>query len=283
MNRKKVALLTTVFPMEDSHLDDFFLSLSKQTYKDFDVVVLNDGYGSLEGFKTKYPDLNIVELLYSSTIAKNREYTINFVKRNSYDVAVFGDSDDYFDLSRIEKTIELLCENDIVVNDITLFGGCCDVSDSKSYLSHRVKNNSHVDIEFIKDKNIFGMSNTAINLSILDEVEFDSGLIAVDWFLFSVLLLDKSNKAVFTSDTQTFYRQYDDNTVGMKVLTEESYRLGLKVKEKHYSALSDYSDCYISLMDDVKSMAEVAIDKEFIDQLNAENCHPVWWENIKII
>ena len=33
-------------------------------------------------------------------------------------------------------------------------------------------------------KNIFGMSNTAINLNILDKVVFDESQVAVDWFMF---------------------------------------------------------------------------------------------------
>jgi Glycosyl transferase family 2. len=267
--------------MKEGHLEVFFSSLSRQTFDNFDVVVLNDNYGPLNKFKSKYSELNIIDLPYNGTIAKNREYVINFVKNSSYDIAIFGDSDDYFDANRIEKAVELLGENDIVVNDITLFddGGIYD----ESYISKRVKNNSLIDIEFIKDKNIFGMSNTAVRLSIFGELNFNPDLIAVDWFLFSILLLNSATKAVFTTDTQTYYRQYADNTVGMKMLTKSSYIHGLVVKEKHYRALSSYNDCFIHLGDEVQKLARVAVSEELVEELNIVNSHPLWWENIRRI
>ena len=42
---------------------------------------------------------------------------------------------------------------------------------------------------FIKDKNIFGLSNTALKVSILDQIGFDRDLVAVDWYLYTKLLL----------------------------------------------------------------------------------------------
>lgn len=33
-----------------------------QTYKDFDLVIVNDGYGDIAGLTEKYPELNIIEL-----------------------------------------------------------------------------------------------------------------------------------------------------------------------------------------------------------------------------
>ena len=117
----KIAFLTTIFPIKIEYLYDFFDSIQSQSYKNFDVIVVNDNYNDFEGLKVKYNNLNIVELKYSNTPVKNREYGINFVINNNYDILIFGDSDDYFANNRIEKSIELLSKYDIVVNDLSLF------------------------------------------------------------------------------------------------------------------------------------------------------------------
>lgn len=47
----KVSFLTTVFPKNKNFLIEFFDSLKNQTYKNFDVVVINDGYDNFEKIK----------------------------------------------------------------------------------------------------------------------------------------------------------------------------------------------------------------------------------------
>ena len=208
-----VAFLTTIFPMKEQFLIDFFGSLSKQTDENFDVVVVNDGYRGFDKIKERYCELNIIELSCLRTPAKNREFGINFCKDEKYEVLIFGDSDDYFYDNRIELSLKHLQNFDIVVNDLNLFNES-GIYEEK-YISNRVENNSIVNYSFIKDKNIFGMTNTAINLNILDRVDFDDSLIAVDWFMFKDLL-KLAHKAIFTNEIISYYRQYSDNTIGLR-------------------------------------------------------------------
>ena len=210
---KNVAFLTTIFPMEKQFLIDFFDSLSGQTYDNFDVIVVNDGYDNFYDVKMKYQNLSIIELPYSATPAKNREYGINYCIDNKYDILVFGDSDDYFSNNRITKSVELLSSHDIVVNDLTTFDKTGILHDK--YISNRIENNLIINYSFIKDKNIFGMTNTAINLNILDKVKFDDSLVAVDWLMFKDLL-KLGHKAIFTNEIISYYRQYFDNTIGLR-------------------------------------------------------------------
>ena len=210
-----VAFLTTIFPVDEGFLIDFFDSLCRQTVKNFDVIVINDGYLNFEKIKNIYGMLNIIEIKYSDTAAKNRQYGINYCVDNRYDVLIFGDSDDYFASNRVELSLQLLEENDIVVNDVSLFNHCGVYE--HNYISNRVKNNSKVEYDFIIDKNIFGLSNTALNIRILNLIDLDKDLVAVDWYLYKGLLRNK-NIAIFTNKTTTYYRQHEDNIVGLRVV-----------------------------------------------------------------
>ena len=122
MESNKISFLTTIFPMNRQYLYDFFDSLKNQTYKKFDIIVVNDGYKDFEKIKIIYGQtLNIIELQHSNSSAKNREYGINYCIDQKYDILIFGDSDDYFKNNRVEKSIEILKQADIAVNDLSLF------------------------------------------------------------------------------------------------------------------------------------------------------------------
>ena len=70
--------------------------------------------------------------------------------------------------------------------------------------------------EFIKDKNIFGMTNTAIKLKNIKKVSFNRKTIAIDWYFFKSIL-KKGLKAIFTNETESFYRQYKNNIAGLSI------------------------------------------------------------------
>jgi len=279
---KKISFLTTVFPMDKTYLYDFFNSLQEQTYKNFDVIVVNDGYVNLEEFIREFKDLNIIELQYSNTPAKNREFGINYIRKNKYDILIFGDSDDYFDTNRIQLSIDLLNDFDVVVNDLTLFDEQNGIY-NKKYISNRVKDGSKIEFNFIKDKNIFGLSNTAVNVSILDNIHFDKDLIAVDWYLYSTLLL-RNKKAIFTNKTITYYRQYANNTIGIGANTTETILKGISVKSKHYSSLKKEYKSFTVLHKNILKLKKRVEDQYSIEELNTQNIeNPLWWEEIQLI
>lgn len=269
MMKNKIAFLTTIFPINKQYLYDFFDSLKNQTYQNFDLIVVNDEYRDFDSIKMRYNKiLNIIELQYSDTPAKNREYGINYCIDNNYDILIFGDSDDYFENNRVEKSIEFLKKNDIVVNDLSLFdkNGVYE----EKYLSHRLKNLEVIDFEFIKDKNIFGLSNTAIKLNRLQKILISNDLIAVDWYLFSMLLME-GKKAVFTDETVSYYRQYQQNTVGLKKLDKELFNKGIEVKKKHYKALNQTNRLFNLELERLHIL-------KFSNVKQIKN--PLWWELI---
>lgn len=276
----RTAFSTTFFPMEEEYVVDFFESLSKQTTRDFDVVILNDGYGSLECYRDRYQNLNIIELCYSNTPAKNREYAFKFILDQGYDYIVFGDSDDLFESNRVELSLKTLQKVDIAVNDVTLFEGSNVYSEL--YMSNRLSDASRVSAEFVRDKNIFGLSNTAVRCKAIDDLDFDSDIVALDWYFFS-RLLEKGKTAQFLASTVTYYRQYEGNTVGLKNRTSAYYANVLRIKKKHYELMSKVDEIYLSYLKEIESI-ELKIDNGSILSKHLDtvfelgNEFPLWWE-----
>jgi glycosyltransferase involved in cell wall biosynthesis len=217
----KIAFLTIIFPAQKDFLYKFLDSLKNQTYKNFDLIIVNDGYGSLNRIKKKFNDsINIIEIKSSNTPAKNREIGINYCIDSKYEILIFGDSDDWFKNNRIEVSLKYLIDNDIVVNDLSLFNE--DGIYEEKYISNRVNNLEIIDKNFISDKNIFGMTNTAIKLKDMSHVTFEDSLVAVDWYFFE-LLLNNGLKAIFTNETLSFYRQHNNNTIGLNIIDNEYF------------------------------------------------------------
>lgn len=279
----KTAVLTTIFPVEENYLRDYFESLCQQTVQGFDVILVNDGYGDINQLRAQYLSLNIIELEAAGSIAKNRERMCQFALRNQYEAAVFADIDDYFSDNRVEHSLSLLAEYDIVVNDLTSFSG--DKELAARILSTRVTDGDEINLDFIRDKNIFGLSNTALRLTGVDvkSINFPSSLIAVDWYLFSILLY-QSKRAVFTNKAITYYRQHSLNTVGIGRVTKESLLHSLKVREKHYRKMLDIADIYLTELESNHQLATQLNDREeceAIVQMNqTTNGSLLWWEVI---
>ncbi|MGO2476892.1 MAG: NeuD/PglB/VioB family sugar acetyltransferase [Pseudoalteromonas sp.] len=279
---KKVAFLTTIYPTKPQYVVDFFESLLKQTRKKFDVLVVNDGYEDFDRIKRQFSKLNIIELPAFGSIAKNRQVLIQFAKNNNYDIAVFGDIDDVFSETRIAKSINALKEFDVVVNDLTSISKDGLVINKHIY-SNRLSNHQRLSLEFIKEKNIFGLSNTAINLDklSLDLTYFPDNLIAVDWYFFSLLLIS-GFKALFIADEVTFYRQYDSNTIGVGGFTAEKIKRIAEVRAIHYREMNKKSSDFNVLLNESLELKKYISSESNLKKLVAINCekiiYPLWWE-----
>ena len=124
------------------------------------------------------------------------------------------------------------------------------------------------------------MSNSAIKLGKLKEIEFNKELVAVDWYFFSTLLI-KGYKAVFTNETETFYRQHDENIIGIGNITDEIIEKGVNLKLEQYELLVIKDVRYKKLLIDMKVLKNNMKYKEIIIEKNIE--FPLWWEEIDLI
>jgi|GEM_PF-443836 len=256
-NKKSdTAFLTTIFPAADPYLDEFFSSLTNQSSQDFDVIVLNDNYSNLTSFQERYRTLNIIEIPVNHSPAKNREVGIKKAVELCYRKLVFGDSDDFFQENRIKETQLALDSADFIVNDLAIFNKYETIS---HYLSRNI---SDIDSfsKRILHSNICGFSNIGINTSIIPSLfEFPQDMVAVDWYFSSIILLNCNIRTAFLPQTQTFYRQYEDNTIGMSAkFDSKSIMKSIEVKMKHYNAL--LLTCKTNSLDGISEKIEKEID-----------------------
>ena len=92
----------------------------------------------------------------------------------------------------------------------------------------------------IIDYNFLGLSHTAINLKLLENFYVPEGIIAVDWWIFTILILNGAT-GKYIDRAITYYRQYNDNFVGIKkTLNEDRLKTGIKVKKAHYTHVVEY-------------------------------------------
>jgi len=276
-----------VFPLIRKYLDSFFTSLENQGVRDFDLYIVNNGLEDFNAYKLKYKKLNIREINFSGTPSEIRIFGIEQIKKENYDVIIFGDADDYFAQNRVEKIIELIKDCDILVNDFNVVDDDGRIV-KNDYLSQRLENRQLIDIGFIKNKNIFGLTNTAVRMDVIDRGVFDKDSIAFDWLFFN-RLLSKGCKAIFTNETITYYRQHRFNTVGIgHGMNPKDFLRGIQVKSLHYQRMSDIDPAYSSLYQKFNSLYNrMGADNiylnshlEKIKALKIEN--PLWWEEIKL-
>jgi len=292
MKNSNTAFITTVFPAAEKYLDDFFISLQRQYHKDFDVLVVNDGIEDLEKYCNSFPDLNIVEIDPSSSIAGNRERGTNKALEMSYDFLIFGDADDHFSENRVGESIKALKTNDIVVNKLISFH---EDGSKKDFFSDLIYDNDP--FGHLYEGNIFGFSHIAVCAdSIVAPVSFNDKLIAVDWFFVTLLNMQGIKEVGYLKDAHTFYRQYGDNTIGSSgILDDQSLIAGLEVKMNHYNALIDHCnerrmsgqiDIFrqkLTEMEEVKiKISDSHFRKTYIDLVNSniKEIFTGWWSNI---
>lgn len=267
-----IAFGTVVYPSALGYLNEFICSLNEQTYKDFDLIIVNDHVeysvlkGYLDNLNVKY---SIVSPREKRTPADLRVDLIKQSKLKGYELLVIGDIDDLFDKSRILEIVKSY-NNDksfsFYYNELLLF-------DRTKALGDFPKNTDKIDD--ILQYNYLGLSNNSINLKSLT-LDFIDSLygctsFVFDWYLFSRILC-AGGRGLFVEQSITLYRIYDNNFAG--VSSEEQFKKELEVKTKHYELMSKYNSIYSNLLDE--------LSKVDIEEIQPNNSLSYWWNNIKL-
>jgi glycosyltransferase involved in cell wall biosynthesis len=279
------AVFSVVYPGVERYIPEFLCSLSKQTDKDFSLFLINDGLADLEIFLKKVDfDVQVVEKV--GLPAKLRKIGIEWVVSKGAEIIIFADADDYFENNRIEVSKKMLVHCDIVCNEMLLVGE--EVSQPTLMLEKFFDDKTEINISDIATGNCMGLSNTALRIdSISRDIEsIPNNIIAFDWALFA-MCIHAGARAVFTKETQTYYRQHNNNTAFIQCFSEQQIIRGVKVKRDHYQLLSKFYKEYVSLADLFESLFSRLQNNNSLKQkyCQAVKQHgsnvSLWWEPIK--
>lgn len=286
----KVLVFGVIYISVEKYLDDYFSSLDKQTYTEFDILIIEDGLDLPQKYRRKNLITQKSEEGY--TPADIRYNGIEYSRNNNYEVIIFTDCDDFFSENRIEKTIHSLKNVDFCVNKLIPIDESGKIIDG----TKNIIIPSQLSLNEILNANFFGMSNTAINLNSLPKNFYiPTDLIAVDWWLYTILLLH-NRKYTYEENVSTFYRQHDNNIVGItSFLDKEKLLKGIRVKFLHYTNLLEYCE-KLGLLDyaallkkrvfEVSELKTKVHDECFIENYmtiinnNYDRIKTGWWSEI---
>jgi len=283
-------LIGVIFPGIESCFNDYLKSLNCQTDENFDTLIINDhlDIDISKIFNKKNTTIkNIEDDISPSTI---RNIAIQYALDKEYEYLIFSDIDDYFDSKRIENTKKGLKSSDFVFNKLILVDNNKNIIKEDFFQPDCINNL----IELL-DKNLIGLGHSGVNVCCLKNIIIPNNIIAVDWYLYSILLL-KNYSGILIDSTTTFYRQNSNNLVGGKsFLTEKRVSFGLQVKENHYNAMLDYCEnnnyiyehkYYKMVLNKILKLKEKLKENDFrnkyIDVIN-ENIDQIysgWWSEI---
>ena len=233
MQNNDTLLMGVVFEDVKPYLNKYIESLNNQSTKNFDLLILNDGYK--EDIPVNKINNQIISILNNQTSAQIRQFGINYAIENNYKIIIFTDTDDYYSQNYVESLMFGLENNDFVYSNIVPVDNNGITINNYFSLPHETKR-----YEQIIKYNYVGLGCSAVKSAIIREINIPSDIIAVDWYLYTILLLNGfAGKLVEIASV--YYRQHYNNTVGgLKQLDRVRLLKGIDIKEKHYLYIYNY-------------------------------------------
>ena len=143
MNKPLVSIIIPTHNRFDSLLLSL-KSVSKQTYKDFEVIIVNDGSED-ERYRNHQFDSNVLVIHLENNSVKENGYFSDSVRNHGIDRAsgkyiAFLDDDDYWFPSKLEKQINKLESSDLkmVCSEASSNYGLYDESSTKTLFNDQI-------------------------------------------------------------------------------------------------------------------------------------------------
>jgi len=290
--KNNALLIGVIYPKVQKYLSDYCKSIKSQDMNKFDILILNDGF--ISRFPLKNKRITIIDIKNKLTPTEIRMLGIEYAIENNYKYVIFSDTDDYFSLNRISVSINKLEKYDFVFNELYLINEKKDVI-QKSYYTNILKKVEYLSYLEITNRNLFGLGNTAAKVIKLKDLFIPKEIIAVDWWIFSILLLNKY-KGGFIKEAITYYRQHNNNFIGIsKKLNKTILQKGIKVKQIHYKSLLRYCEdrkmkeatkIYSKKLEEINTLNKYIQDnnfcKRYIEVINKNHSKIFngWWSEI---
>ena len=231
----KVSVVVPVYNVE-KYLDKCLTSLVKQTLKDIEIIVVNDGTKDnsqeiIDKYTKKYPKKVKGFIKENGGLSSARNYGLKYAKG---EYIAFIDSDDYVELDMFEKMYNKAINNnyDIVV---------CDTIEVDEKNGNKVYKKSNFNYSNNDIKNYIiapPMACTRLyKINIFDEIIFEEGIFYEDLNLIPSLVL-KTDSIGFVEEGLYYYLQRSGSIMKQKQFNEKLLDI-FKVLQKNYDLLNN--------------------------------------------
>jgi hypothetical protein len=272
----RVVFGTVVYEAAYKFHKEFIETINNQDTMEFDVLLLNDNL-ELDKFDAiiKGIDRNVLTLesTQNSTIPETRIELMKWAKQHEYDLLILGDFDDTMSKNRISETIlDFDAEYCFYYNELYY------LNTGKKFFTTLPP--SVESILPILECNFLGLSNTALNLNMVDmdilDILYNKQTVAFDWIIYSILLL-RGYKGKRVDGCKTYYRIYDQNTAGETDMSIEGLKKEIEIKRDHYSKLFDIDSVYDDLQMVYNKLNDSFEEYAHVLLINARINNRYWW------
>lgn len=193
---------------KEEYIDDCFKSVYNQTYKNFEVIAIDDGStdNSVEQIKKYNPD----KLLFTNQLQAGGTRNVG-IKEATGDYTVFLDSDDYFtDNNVLEKLANLINDEDIIFLNFTKdkFGKIEEIIEPHTPISDK-----------IASTNILGCPTKCFKTSLIKDIIFAERKRYED-IIFTLEAMCKAEKHTYFEDSFFTYRKVQNSNSTTPILEE---------------------------------------------------------------
>ncbi len=278
---KKISVIVPVYNVE-KYLNKCLTSLIKQTYKNFEIIVINDGsidnsLAICNKYANKYDNVKVYDYK-NAGVAHARNVGI---KKATGDYLLFVDSDDYIDEKLLENLNEFLKKNDC---DIVCFDMYKVVNNVNTYY--------HTSNSLVKDnikRYIIGDSgpcNKLIKKKLFNNLKFMEKIYYEDLATMPILAL-YTNKIEFLEEPLYYYVQRDNSIMHQKKFSEKLLDIFTSLDNVYEVYDGNYKDeieyLYITHLLRSASMRFLEYDdtKEYLKEINdiIRTRFPNWKKN----
>jgi hypothetical protein len=240
----KTIVFGVLYPKMTEFWQSYAECINSQTDKEFELWLVNNNFSDLQiirkSIDIKIP-VKILEIKNSGCFGPKLwqeiiPLLIKEVKKHNIEAVIFSDTDDTFEIDRVEKTKIAFSEGrEIVFTELVPISENGLVKGEGWYQKNVPE---LVKFSDIITKNLLGLGHTAIMAGLLSKVfSVDSDLVVTDWWIFSSLLI-QGYQAHFLGDCISYYRQHDENIAGIRSSFDAKYvNYGINLKLQHYSKL----------------------------------------------
>lgn len=298
MFSKNIFIATSIYPSKDfdRFVNDFFQTLCNQTYKNFTCIFFLDciDYKKIQDKISVLKSNGIESIIFEqkrATLSPQsiRHLLIQEAQKYDCDLLILFDFDETSDTQRIKNTIQQIGEFDFAYNSFYITDSNLKKMINMDFFSLLAIPSKTTTVQQIVDFNYIGLGSLAIRPKRLSlELGNIPDVLAYDWFLVTLILLQRKSGTKI-NNTFVNYRQHTDSYVGFgRPLNQQSLKLGVQVKKKHYSFFKQLLPEIFSQKDEEICELEEFLKKnqwKYIKIIN-EKFNPYklcWWENIKTL